>query len=196
MKLRLLFFMALLVTGLPAQDSVAVEELELETYLQELKQGFLLIRLQDKQQSLEVLEAKGMAEQAATIRQRQYHENKETMLSFEQTFDFAPVYFFYAKNSEAIRSGNLAGHVFDANNEIVASDNLQATFYVGEFSETKNLGIDGLIILNRNLIPLEAPLPHFERKYTWFGLVKRSKAEMAAAYNKKLKFEYNKHLGN
>lgn len=196
MKFRLLFFIALLAPAMFGQDSVHAHQPDLETYLQELKQGFLLIRLQDKQQSLEVLEAKGMMEQAASIRQQQYHENKETMLSFEQTFDFAPVYFFYAKDSEAIRSGNLAGHVFNANNEIVASENLPSTFYVGEFSETKNLGIDGLIILDQNLIPLKAPLPHFERKYTWFGLAKRSKAEMAAAYNKKLKFEFNKHFGN
>lgn len=196
MKLRLLFFISLFSLGLWGQGEPSGKDLEIKTFLKDLKDGFLLIRLQDKQLSLEVLEEKGMTIDAEKVRQRQYNENKETMLSFTQTFDFAPVYFFYAKDSEAIRAGKLAGNVFDANNQIVESAKLQSTFFVGEFSETKNLGIDGLIILDHNLIPLQAPLPHFERRYTWFGLVERSKAEMAQAYNKKLEFDYKKYWGN
>jgi hypothetical protein len=163
-------------------------------FLKNLHSGALLVRLQDRSASLKILEERGLNKQAEALRRKQYLENKETILSFENTFTFCPVYFFYAKDSESIRDNALSGVVFKPNQTPVAKAELPTTFYVAEFSETAKLGITGLVVMNENLRPLEAPLPYFERKYTWFGFISRSKAKMAKAYNQTLWKKYQFHF--
>ncbi|MGB0178341.1 MAG: hypothetical protein ACPF9D_14335, partial [Owenweeksia sp.] len=69
----------------------------------EVKQSFILLRLQTSQKKIDLLKANGEEEKAEKLTNAQFMENREIMLSFENTFDFCPVYFFYAENSEAIR---------------------------------------------------------------------------------------------
>lgn len=186
----LLFFSTFLVfsTSLIGQENNAVK-----TFITTLNNGALLIRMESRDDALRLLREKGLNEEAAELERKIYLEIKETMLSFEQTFTFCPVYFFYAKNSERIREGQLNGVIFHAQEEFVEVVNLPEKYYTAEFSETSQLGITGLIIMDEKLLPLAGPLPHFERKFTWFGLRERSKAQMAEAYNERLWSLYNKY---
>lgn len=161
------------------------EKYDRKAFITDFQQAVLLVRLQDRQLSIEKLEAKGLHEEAEQIRAAQRRENRETILSFGKTFDFCPVYFFYAKDSEAIRRGDYLNKVFDANFNLVTLSPDQKVF-TAEFSETDALGIDGLIIMDHQLLSFKEPLPYFERRYVFFGLVERSKAQMVEAYNDKL----------
>lgn len=120
------------------------------------------------------------------MRERQYRENKEILLSFSQTFDFCPVYFFYSDASDDIRERNFEGHLFDAGLQPVEASVVPEIFYSAEFSETENLGIKGLILMDQKLMPLEAPFPFYQRKYIFGGLISMSKARMVEQYNSRL----------
>lgn len=159
-------------------------------FILDFRKGVLLVRLQDRHLSIKSLEERGLDKQAEQIRNQQRRENRETILSFGKTFDFCPVYFFYAKDSEAIRKGDYQNKVFDANFEIVNIES-DIPVFTAEFSETEVLGIDGLIVMDHQLLKFEDPLPYFERRYVFFGLIERSKAKMAEAYNEKL-YDYLK----
>jgi hypothetical protein len=166
---------------------------EVKSFVTTLKEGALLIRMESRDDALRILREKERNEEAAELERKQYLEIKETRLSFEQTFTFCPVYFFYAKDSELIREGRLNGLIFNAQEEPVKVANMPKQYYTAEFSETPKLGITGLIIMDEKLLPLEGPLPHFERKFVWFGLRELSKAQMAEAYNERLWSLYNKY---
>jgi post-segregation antitoxin (ccd killing protein) len=155
-----------------------------EEFVQQLRNSALLVRLQDKSVSISTLNEKGMQKEAEALAAEQRRENREILLSFSQIFDFCPVYFFYAKDSEAIRKGNLTGVVFNYNLEIVKIE--IDKFFTAEFAETPDLGIDGLIVKNQNLLALDNDLPFFERRYVFLNLIERSKAEIVEAYNNKL----------
>lgn len=158
-------------------------------FLSDLHQGTLLIRLPDRSLSLKALRERGLKEEATQLRRRLKKEHQETMLSFQHTFSFAPVYFFYASHSEAIREGRYAV-VFDRLGQAVPPDQIQEPIFVGEFGETPQLGISGLILMNNHLLPLAEPLPFYEKKFLWGGLIRRSKAEMAEAFQKRLSSAY------
>lgn len=170
----------------PNQDSLTTSC----AFLQQLHQGTLLIRLPDRSLSLGALKERGLEEKAAELRAELAEEQKETMLSFKHTFDFAPVYFFYASHSEAIRAGRYEV-IFDAESQPVPADHIQGKVFIGEFGETPKLGISGLILMNDQMLPYGEPLPFYEKKYLWGGLIKRSKAEIAEAYQKKLTAQFS-----
>ncbi len=158
--------------------------------LMQLKNGMLLVRLLTNQTAIESLEAQGRSKEAERLRQQQYLENKEIVLSFSKAFDFCPVYFFYSDASPHIRKGNLEGHLFNAQLEPVYASTLPDTYYTAEFSQTENLGIKGLIVMNAQLFPLSAPFPFYQRKYVFLGIVALSKAKMVDQYNQRLHGTY------
>jgi hypothetical protein len=170
---------------LNAQDARTVQSpLNTQEFIADFKSSALLVRLQDKSQTIAILIDKGLTKPAKQLRQEQRLQNREILLSFSQTFDFCPVYYFYSKDSEAVRNGDLEGIIFDENLNIVTKD--LPKYYTAEFAETAELGIDGLIIMNQKLLSFDNNLPFFERRYVFFNLTERSKAEMVAAYNKRL----------
>ncbi len=160
-----------------------------EQFIKDFKEASLLVRLQDKSLSLAELEKRGLSKRAEQLKQQQYQENRETLLSFSKTFDFCPVYFFYASESEAIRNGNYAGKVFNA--DLQPSEVKTAKVFIAEFDETEELGIDGLIVKDDKMLALPEDLPYFERRFILIGLIERSKAEMVEAYNHKLQEYYD-----
>ncbi len=175
-----LLFLSFFFAGL-AQESSNYNRSQ---FIEDFKQATLLVRLQDKALSLKALEDKGKSKEAERLRQIQYQENREILLSFKNTFDFCPVLFFYSSNSEAIRKGNYEGILFDA--ELKASDLKTENVFIAEFAETEELGIDGLIVKDKQMLALPEQLPYFERRYVLLGMIERSKARMIEAYNHKL----------
>jgi hypothetical protein len=179
------FIIACCMVPLHAQDSSEGDSPEnTEEFIADFKNSSLLVRLQDKSKTIAFLIEKGLNKQAEQLRQEQRLQNREILLSFSQTFDFCPVYFFYAKDSEAIRNGDLEQVVFDENLNIITKN--LPKYYTADFAQTPGLGIDGLIIKNQKLLDLDNKLPFFERRYVFFNLKERSKAEMVEAYNKRL----------
>ncbi|WP_421753972.1 hypothetical protein [Croceimicrobium sp.] len=166
-------------------DESPTKEYGKKEFIQDFQNAVLLVRLQDKDLTLKRLEEEGLQEQAEKIREMQRRENRETVLSFRKTFDFCPVYFFYAKDSEAIRKGDYKDKLFDADFQAAQVSSNQKVF-TAEFAETDGLGIDGLIIRDDQLLSFEDPIPYFERRFVFFGLIERSKARMVEAYNKRL----------
>lgn len=164
---------------------------EAKSDLQKLRNGMLLVRLQTAANKIDALVKIGRSEEAKAATLEQYRENKETILAFSQVFTFCPVYFFYADDSEEIRRGNLAGHIF--NTDLVAAEDstgLPEHYFTGEFAETTNLGIDGFILMDKDLIPLESPFPFFQRRYILFNTITLSKAKILDRYNAKLQRTY------
>ena len=186
----LIFLQGASVSSLMAQENSAERQtLSREEFVKELKNSALLVRLQDRTNTIATLKEKGLINEAEKLAQQQRLENRETLLSFTQTFDFCPVYFFYAKDSEAIRSGDLDGIVFNANLELVPVK--LNKFYTAEFAETPDLGIDGLIVMDQRLLNLDNSLPFFERRFVFFNLKERSKAEIIEAYNTRMNDYFN-----
>ena len=155
-------------------------------FAQAMQEGVLLVRLQDKEKSIAQLQQKGLTKEALKMAQRQARENREILLSFKTTFNFCPVYFFYAKDSEAIRRGNFEGKVFDLERQLVSIPS-NKTVFTGFFGETEELGIDGFIVHDDQILPFQGNLPYFERRYGFFGLIEKSKAKMLKTYDKRLR---------
>lgn len=151
----------------------------------------LLVRLKTREASIAALEKMDRHKEAEQLREKQYRENKETILSFSQAFNFCPVYFFYSDASNLVRMGKLQGQIFNSQLELVDADELGKPFFTAEFSETENLGIHGLILMDDHLIPLQAPFPFFQREYTFFGMISLSKAKMVERYNSRLYGTYS-----
>lgn len=155
--------------------------------LENFKNGMLLVRLQTSSKQINALEERGKTEEAEEIRKDQYQENKETILAFRQIFSFCPVYFFYSDKSEAIRAKELAGVIFDSELEVLTStQGLPEYFLTGEFAETPNLKIDGLVIMDEQMLPLEAPFPFYQREHTMLGIISLSKGKMVERLNGRL----------
>ncbi len=186
--MRKLFIQLIMLMTITTFGQYTKEDAKVD--LQQLKNGTLLVRLKTNEASISALEAQGRHKEAEQLKERLYQENKEILLSFTNAFDFCRVYFFYAPSSDDIRERNFEGLVFNANRQIVDVDSLQGAIYTAEFSETENLGIKGLIIMDGNLFPLKSPFPFYQRKYRVMGLVTDSKAKMIDLYNQKLHSTY------
>ena len=183
MKVRLFFFLILLGTVVFGQN----EYDQAKERLDNLKNGMLLVRLQTSQKQIDALMDRGMIEEAEDLKQEQYEENKEAILAFSQVFDFCPVYFFYADKSEDIRSKELADNIFNSDLEILTNTaDLPEYFLTAEFAETPNLKIDGVVIMDEQMLPLEAPFPFYQREHIMLGLISLSKGKMVERLNTRM----------
>ena len=188
MKVRLFFYL-LLISSIAFGQSDYDEAKE---RLENLKNGMLLVRLQTSQKQIEAMVDKGLEEEAELLRQEQYEENKESILAFSQVFDFCPVYFFYADKSEAIRDKQLAGNIFNSDLVVLQSvSELPDFFLTAEFAETPNLKIDGVVIMDEQMLPLEAPFPFYQREHIILGLISLSKGSMVERLNARMHDLYN-----
>lgn len=181
-----LVFLLLISFSLSAQTDLD----KAKAQLHELKNGVLLVRLFTNDAKISGLEAAGKTSEANKTAEAQQRENKDILLSFSQIFQFCPVFFFYSDDSEYIRNGNFDGKIFDSSLTLVNPSEIKESVFTAEFSETENLGIEGLIIMDEQLFPLEAPFPFYQRKYTVFGTVRLTKSRMVHRLNNKLRDTY------
>ena len=81
----------------------------------------------------------------------------------------------------------MAGNIFDSELEILTSTaGLPEYFLTAEFAETPNLKIDGLVIMDEQMLPLEAPFPFYQREHTMMGIISLSKGKMVHRLNRRL----------
>ncbi len=182
-KLSLLFSLCICLSLYGQND-------EARQHLRQLKNSMLLVRLQTKSMSIEALEAQGRHKQAEALREKQYLENKEAVLSFRNNFDFCPVYFFYSSASDNIREGKFEGQLFNSHFQPLELAEKPDTFFTAEFGATPRMAIEGLIIMDQEMRPLDPPFPFFQRKHIFFSLVKLSKAKIIARLNHRLHETY------
>lgn len=163
-------------------------------FLMELKEGALLFRLPDPQLVRKALRERGRWEEWEK-RERQL-QKEETIIrrTFATQFDYCPVFFFRSRFSDSVRQGQLEGILSRANGDTLEREELPESFYVAEFGETPRLGIKGLVLLRAELNPLREPLPFYERRQRWLGLVNLSKAEMIVKYNERLETAYRQYF--
>lgn len=188
-KFSLIFLIPAVLLSFMLSGQSGMEEARKQ--LNDLHEGVLLVRLKTNNASIEAMQKAGFDEKAELARQEQYEKNKETILSFSQAFDFAPVYFFYSDDSEAIRQGNLAGNVFGSDLKPVPAEELKGKpIFTGEFTETPNTGIEAFVVMGQDLIPLKSPFPFYQRKHVFFSLITLSQAKVVERYNEKLTSTY------
>lgn len=201
-NIKLKYYLALMLlpvfvalnTGstLRAQDSME----EAKQMLKQMKNGVLLVRLNRESNKLKALYEAGKAERAKKLERNIYDEHREILLSFKKTFDFCPYYFFYGTASDSVRKGKFEGVLFDVERNPVETKAIPEHIFTGEFAETPNLNIDGFIIMNQNMVPLQAPFPFYQRQHGFLGFISRSKAEVLEDLNSKLKDYYQSWWGD
>ena len=86
----------------------------------------VIVSLQDGQKTAQALREAGYAERAEKSIAKQQAKNEKIMTAFAERYSLSPVYFFYAKNQEAVLDGTYeVGMVFDINNQPVDFDQIQ-----------------------------------------------------------------------
>jgi len=89
--------------------------------LNNLKNGVLLVRLPTNEAKIAKLKKIGKEEESKkeSFYMKRFHV--DILKSFENAFDFCPVYFYYSDASEAIKEDNLDGNLFDSKLQNIAN---------------------------------------------------------------------------
>lgn len=82
-------------------------------HIQELKDGVLLVRLQNPTASIQALKENGQQNKAYLLEYRISEQNSLLMGAFASDYDFSKVYFFYSQHSDSVREGNFKGILYD-----------------------------------------------------------------------------------
>jgi len=101
----------------------------------EIHNGVLLVRLKQKQKSIDALRKRGREKFANKIELKQKSRNKYIIDAFNTRFDFCPVYFFYSSDSKHIRNNKLDSISF-LNDSLLKDNSItfkDSIFYVAEF---------------------------------------------------------------
>ena len=182
-----------------AQNENDEEELTAENHIARLKNGKLLVRLKTMQNTVLMLEARGLQEDADEIWENQIKENRAIAKAFELFFDFCPVYFFYDENSEAVKSGDYEDYILNYDLDTIVAELLPAFNYVyfADFGEVHfkhfNQHMQGAVILDQFMMMLPGKFPSIVRKRAGVSIIKRTNADLVQEMNEKLHKFYSRH---
>ena len=164
----LLFLCCCTTTSVPNGKQQTTEKAVQLNPIQQLKQGFLLVRLRSIEKQMEVLRYNRKRTEAYRLRNKTKAQNAYIIKAFSENFTFAPVYFFYSKHSRRIRANQLDSIILD--NELLPVDNSiieNRPFLVAEFSEIQppadGAGLSALIVMDNQLHQLKKPFPYYVR---------------------------------
>ena len=137
-------------------------------YINQLKDGFLLVRLHSVENKIIALQARGQRSEANRTKVAQKMENARIVKAFHEHFDFCPVYFFYSKESKKIKDNQLDGVVLNRQFLPVAQEQIaEKQFLIADFARIQppadGAGLPALIVLNQQLIQLSKPFPFYIR---------------------------------
>ena len=76
--------------------------------INQLHEGFLLIRLKHRKKSIAALRKSEKTKAADKIDERQKRLDKAIVIAFRKHFDFCPVYFFFSDHSQNVMEHQLA----------------------------------------------------------------------------------------
>lgn len=158
----------------------------------ELHNGALLVRLKQKQKSINALKKQGRVKLANKVELKQKNRNSYIIDAFKTRFDFCPVYFFYSSDSKYIRNNELDSVSF-LNDSLIVDKTIilkDTNFYVAEFghiepeetftyqssanvaaNETKitysgasDISFKAVIIKTKNFKQLKEPFPFYSKE--------------------------------
>lgn len=163
-----LYLTFLLVSFCGACVSTSIVPENFADPIQDVKKGFLLVRLRSVDNQIEILRSQRRRTEAERVRVNAKLENAKIVKAFKESFDFCPVYFFYSKFSGQVRSGNLDSIILDNQFLIVPKDKLEGkAFLVAEFANIQppadGAGLPALIVMDSHLTQLKDPFPFYVR---------------------------------
>ncbi|MBL0340768.1 MAG: hypothetical protein IPP71_07530 [Bacteroidetes bacterium] len=80
--------------------------------IKQLKDGALLIRVQNKENSIKALNDRKQFALANKIQIKQVSYNKKIIAAFRKKFNFCPIYFFFSNSSDTILANHLNEIIF------------------------------------------------------------------------------------
>jgi hypothetical protein len=114
--------------GMAQPKAIATKEIN------ELKNGYLLIRLSTRSKTIEDLQRIGKNRAAEEIKKEQDEKNRKIIKAFATNFKFCEYRFFYSQYSDDIKKGNYQFLVFDKNMQPDNNFSLDGKkYYVAEF---------------------------------------------------------------
>ena len=172
---------------------------QLRENLNNLKNGFLLVRLRTSENAIKSLEKAGNQTMANTVKVQQQKNNLRLKAAFRENFTYCPVYFFYSSDSDKLLRGETKGILLNENLEKDSSLTFpQKPFLVAELTDVQPSNADriggasgentfrALVLRDNQLQQLKRPFPFFVKASQSFPPEKRSEAQMVALLNKKL----------
>lgn len=187
----------------------------------ELHNGALLVRLKQKQKSIDGLRKRGNDKLANKIELKQKNRNSYIVSAFKKRFSFCPVYFFYSNDSKYAQTNNLDSISF-LNGNLIADKSItlkDTNFYIAEFGhiepeetptyqssayidkgETRityngssNFSFKAVTIKTKKFKQLKNPFPYYNKESS--GTNKRANIDIAVSkLNLKLELFYNKQI--
>jgi hypothetical protein len=168
-------------------------------HIKAMKNGTLLVRLHTKENSILMMEVQGQQERADKTFKKQLEKNKAIMTSFKNTFDFAPVLFFFSYDSENVKNKNFNEVFINEDFKIDPNLNVKDTsnIYIIDVGEVyfRRFGshMKGIVILDDQFNPLPDEMPVIVRKRDAIALFRRSYPDMIIELNENLNDYYNDH---
>jgi len=163
-----------------------------KTHLQEMQNGFLLVRLDDKKKEIDYYLKFQNFDEAKKIKRQQDNINEQIRLAFTKYFTLCPVYYFNMSDSRSLLDKKYSEVIiFDALEQTVSNVDLATSkFYIAEFGvanqdevtndENVNEGeynekmaLSALVIRTSELLELRDPFPYFVRYNSMGGLKSR-----------------------
>ena len=160
----ILTYLCLSILFLSACKTTKLNKKQADDYIHELADGILLVRLQTGEKKSASLQELGQQEEAKRTLEIQKKQNEQIIAAFKKSYDFSPVYFFYAPDSRLVREKNLDGILLDDEKKNISIPNLKdKPIFGAEFgtiiSEDAQAGVNALLILDENLLQLKDPFP-------------------------------------
>ncbi|KAB1065047.1 hypothetical protein [Salibacter halophilus] len=168
-------------------------------HIKAMKNGTLLVRLHTKENSILMMEVQGQQERADKTFKKQLEKNKAIMTSFKNTFDFAPVLYFFSYDSEKVKNKNFNEVFINEDFKIDPNLNVKDTsnIYIIDVGEVyfRRFGshMKGIVILDDQFNPLPDEMPVIVRKRDAIALFRRSYPDMIVELNQNLTEFYNEY---
>ncbi len=206
-------FLSLQVIG---QKQPSEKQINARENIKKLHDGFLLVRLQTRSKSLDMIRERGMEEKAAEIEADIKAKNEEIIQAFQDEYDFSPVYFFNSQDSKSFKEGRYDQMaIFNAEGKAVGLDLSKGNFLIAEFGNVQadtakydgdyvyvkgdsgvqqektytsspDLGFGALIIMSYEFIQLNDPFPSYVRTFDSIFFLKRKPSKVVKKMNAKL----------
>lgn len=189
-----LFFL-LIALNLQAQDHTKIENKKMamevaKKNIQDLKSGFLLVRLEDKKKEIDYYLKFDNINEANRIKEKQENINEQIRLAFTKYFTMCPVYYFKMSDTRNLLDEKYDSvQVYDALGELTSNADLASgNFFIAEFGvanqdEVTNnedvnndiyverMALSALVIRQSTMLELRDPFPYFV-KYNSLGALK------------------------
>lgn len=116
-----------------------------------LKEGILLVRLQTRENSVQLLKKEGLRKEAEKMDREQKEYNHNIITSFRSNFNFCPVYFFSSNYSENFMSGRYDSIIF-LNDSLQPDSSLKPDLHKFLTGEYGNLQQDTATFVNGSYV--------------------------------------------